>query len=141
MVSAVSRAKNLKGLFLVLPDTVVQNREGAKTLLKDAFQPPLDAIKALDHMRAGAPATVAVDTGEIISRYATLWNPSKSYLSPALWTGVRTTIAQPQCTYALNSRRNTGCQYIRERTNGEIPQVYAMIKNSVLAVRLPNTVN
>ena len=54
-------------MFLVLPDTVVQNREEAKTFLKDAFQPTLDAIKALDVMRA-----VEVDTGGRIIKYATL---------------------------------------------------------------------
>ena len=61
--TAVSRAQSLKGLFLVVPDTVVRNREEAKTFLKDAFQPPIDAIKALDDMRARAPATVEVRHG------------------------------------------------------------------------------
>ena len=60
--TAVSRVLSLKGLFLVLPDTVVQNREEAKTFLKDALQPPLDAINALDDSRARAPATVGRDT-------------------------------------------------------------------------------
>ena len=94
--TAVSGAQSLKGLFL--QDTVVQNREEAKTFIKDAFQPPLDAIKALDDMRA-----VEVDTGGRSLKYATLWNSSRPYLSPALWTGVWTTFTQPPGTYALNS--------------------------------------
>ena len=68
----VSRAHSLKRLFLVLPDTVVRKREEAKTLLKDAFQSLLDAIKALDDMRARASSTVEVDTVGKILRYATL---------------------------------------------------------------------
>ena len=101
--TAASRAQSLKGLFLVLPDTVVQNRDEVKPFLKDAFQPPLDAIKALDDMRARAPATVEADTGGGNFRYPAVWNSNKPSLSPALWTGVWTTIAQPQGTYALNS--------------------------------------
>ena len=76
----MSRAQSL---FLVLPDYVVQNREEAKTFTEDAFQPPLDAIKALDDRRA-----VEVDTGGRIIKYATFLNSSRPYLSPALWTGV-----------------------------------------------------
>ena len=72
--TTVSRAHSLEGLFLVLPDNVVQNREEAKALLKTAFQPLLHAIKALDDMRARAPSTVEVDTVRRILRYATLWN-------------------------------------------------------------------
>ena len=76
------------------PDSVVQNREEGKALLKDAFLPPLDAIKALDDMGTRVPATIEVDTGGNILRFATLWDSSKSYLNPILWTGVSTTIAQ-----------------------------------------------
>ena len=97
--TAVSGAQSLKWLFLVLPDTtVLQNREEAKTFLKDAFQPPLDAIKALDDMRA-----VEVDTDGRIVKYTTLWNSSRPYLSPALWSGVWTAFVQPPGTYAHSS--------------------------------------
>ena len=83
--TAVSRAQSLKGLFLVLPDTVVQNRVEAKIFIKDTFQPLLGvcAIKAMDAMRAEE-----VDTGGRIIKYATLWNSSRPYVGPALWTGV-----------------------------------------------------
>ena len=43
----MSRAQSLKGLFLVLPDTVVQNRVEAKIFIKDTFQPPLDVPSRL----------------------------------------------------------------------------------------------
>ena len=59
----MSRAQSLKGLPLVLPDTVVHNREEAKPFPKGAFQPPLDDIKALGDMRARSLVTVEVDTG------------------------------------------------------------------------------
>ena len=103
--TAVARAQSLKGLPIVvlLDAAVAQNREDAKTFLKDAFQPPLDAIKALDDMRARAPATVELGTGGKIVKYAELWNSRKAYLSPALWIGVWITNTQPQGTYALNS--------------------------------------
>ena len=101
--TTVSRAHSVKRLFLALPDNVVRNREEEKTLLKDAFQPPPDATKALDHMRDRSPAAVEVDTGRRVVQYVTLRNSSGPYLSPALWTGVWATIAQPRGTYALNS--------------------------------------
>ena len=45
------------GLFLVLPDSVVGDREEARDFLEDAFQTPMDAIKALSDTRTRAPAT------------------------------------------------------------------------------------
>ena len=52
--TAESRAHCLEGLLLliVLQDNDVQNRDEEKALLKNAFQPLLDAMKALDDMRA-----------------------------------------------------------------------------------------
>ena len=55
--TAVSRAQSLQGLFLVLPDSVVGDREEARDFLEDAFQTPMDAIKALSDTRTRAPAT------------------------------------------------------------------------------------
>ena len=68
-----SRAPSLEGLFIVLPDNAVHNREEEKALLNDAFRPLLEATKAVDDMRARAPSTVEVDTFGRILRYATLW--------------------------------------------------------------------
>ena len=61
------------------------------------------ATVELDDMAARAPAIVELHTGGRIVTYAKLGNSSKSYLSPALWTAVWATTAQPQGTYALNS--------------------------------------
>lgn len=97
--TAVSRAQSLKELFLVLPDTVVDDRDEAKASLKDVFQPPLDApIKTLDDMRTRAPATVELYSGGRAVKYTTLRDSSKAYLSPTLWGGVCTTITRPQGT-------------------------------------------
>ena len=54
-------------------------------------------------MRARAPTTVELDMGGTSLGYTTFGNSSKPYLSPALSTGVWTTIAQPQGTYVLDS--------------------------------------
>ena len=43
--------KTLDGQFLVLPDEVLQNRASANEFLKEAFQPPTDAVNALSDMR------------------------------------------------------------------------------------------
>ena len=56
----MSRGQTLDGLFLVLPDDVLQDRELAREFLKEEFQPPIDAINALADMRQKAPATVTV---------------------------------------------------------------------------------
>ena len=99
----MSSVQSLNRVFLVLPDTVVQNREEAKASIKGTFQPLRDSIKALDYMRVRALATVELETGGKVVKYATLWNSRKGSLSPALWIGVWATITQPQGTYALNS--------------------------------------
>ena len=59
-----------------------------KIFLKDAVQPPLDGIKALDDARIRAPATVQLDTGGKIVTYAPLWNFTEAYLHLALYVGV-----------------------------------------------------
>lgn len=86
--TAVSRAKTLAGLFLVIPDDCLEDREDAQEFLKDSFQPPADAIDALEEMRQRAPAIVGVLTEEGMGReveYATLWDSRVTYLAPADW--------------------------------------------------------
>lgn len=70
--TAVSRGKTLGGLFLVVPDDVLEDRQAAREFLKAAFHPPMDAIKALSDMRRKAPATVTVDNRGRAVAYATL---------------------------------------------------------------------
>ena len=50
-------------LLILLPDIVLGDREEAHDFLKDAFQPPMDAMKALNDVRARAPATVQAVAG------------------------------------------------------------------------------
>ena len=80
--TAVSRGKTLDGLFLVLPGDVLQDRELAREFLKEAFQPPIDAINALADMRQKAPATVTVNVRGRGVAYATLWDERRSYNAP-----------------------------------------------------------
>ena len=86
--TAVSRGKTLGGLFLVLPDEVLRDRASAKDFLKEAFQPPVDAIGALSHMRRKAAATVTVNVRSRRVTYATLWGKRQIYYAPCEWTGV-----------------------------------------------------
>lgn len=86
--TTVSRLQSLTGLFLALPDTVVRGREEEQTVLEDAFQPPPDAIRALEDIRDRALATVEVKTGGRPVKYTTLWDSCKVYLSPTRWGGV-----------------------------------------------------
>ena len=72
--TAVSRGQTLDGLFLVLPDDVLQDRELAREFLKEEFQPPIDAINALADMRQKAPATVTVNVRGRGVAYATPWD-------------------------------------------------------------------
>lgn len=80
--TAVSRGKTLGGLFLVLPGDVLDDREAAREFLKEAFHPPMDAIKALSDMRHKAPATVTVDRRGRAIAYATLWDDRETYAAP-----------------------------------------------------------
>ena len=86
--TAVSRGKTLDGLFLVLPDEVLRDRASAKDFPKEAFQPPVDAINALSHMRRKATATVTVNVRSRRVAYATLWDKRQIYYAPSDWTGV-----------------------------------------------------
>lgn len=85
--TAVSRGKTLEGLFIVLPDDVLDDREEAKLFLKEAFHPPFDAINALADMRERAPATVTITSRGREVAYATLWNTRRQYSPPSGWTG------------------------------------------------------
>ena len=87
--TVASRARRLQGLFLVPPDAAIDDREEAKNFLKDALQPPLDAVKALNDMRARAPATVIVATRGRDPQHATIWDPSRTYSRPTEWLGFR----------------------------------------------------
>ena len=86
--TAVSRGKTLDGLFLVLPDEVLRDRASAKDFLQEAFQPPVDAINALSHMRRKATATVTVNVRSRRVACATLWDKRQIYYAPSEWTGV-----------------------------------------------------
>ena len=86
--TAVSRGKTLDGLFLVLPDEVLQDTVSAKEFLKEAFQPPIDAVNALSDTRRQAPATVTVNIRGRRVAYATLWDERQFYYAPSEWTGV-----------------------------------------------------
>ena len=89
--TAVSRAKTLSGLFLVIPDECLEDREDAREFLMDAFQPPADAIDALQEMRERAPAIVGVLVGDAAGgvgrevEYATLWESGVEYPVPLDW--------------------------------------------------------
>ena len=86
---AVSKGKTLDGLFLVLPDKVLQDRASAKKFLKETFQPPIDdAVNALSDMRRKAPATVTVNIRDGRVAYATLWDERHPYHAPSEWTSV-----------------------------------------------------
>ena len=80
--------RTLDGLFLVLPDEVLQDRATAKEFHKEAFQPPIDAVNALSDMRRKAPATVTVNIRGRRVAYATLWDKRQLYHAPSKWTGV-----------------------------------------------------
>lgn len=86
--TAVSRGQTLDGLFLVLPDDVLQDRELAREFLKEEFQPPIDAINALADMRQKAPATVTVNVRGRGVAYATPWDERRTYNAPDGWVGV-----------------------------------------------------
>ena len=75
-------------VFLVLPDEVLGDRASAKDFLKEAFQPPVDAINALSDMRRKATATVTVNVRSRRVAYATLWDKRQIYYAPSEWTGV-----------------------------------------------------
>ena len=75
-------------MFLVLPDDVLQNRASAKKFLTEAFQPLIDADKALSDMRRKAPATVTVNIRGRAVAYATLWDERQLYHASREWTGV-----------------------------------------------------
>ena len=84
--TAVSRAKTLGGLFLVIPDEYLEDKDGAKEFLQESFQPPTDAIDATDEMRERAPATVSIATGQGREiAYATLWDSGEDYFPPSRW--------------------------------------------------------
>ena len=83
-----SDLKTLDGLFLMLPEEVLQNRTSAKDFLKVAFQPPIDAVDALSGMRRKAPATVTVNIRGRTVAYATLWDERQLYHAPSEWTNV-----------------------------------------------------
>lgn len=89
--TAVSRAKSLGGLFLVIPDDCLEDREEAREFLMDAFQPPADAIDALQEMRERAPAIARVRPEDGVGReveYATLWDSRVEYSAPPYWPQV-----------------------------------------------------
>ena len=86
--AVVSRGETLDGLFLVLPDEILQDRASAKEFLKEAFQPPIDAINALSDMRPKAPATVTVNIRGRRVAYAILCDERQLYHAPSEWTGV-----------------------------------------------------
>ena len=86
--TAVSRGKTLGGLFLVLPDDVLRDRDAARDFLRDAFRAPMDAINALAELRNKAPATVTVSMEGRRVEYATLWDERKVYNAPEDWRGI-----------------------------------------------------
>lgn len=100
--TAVSRAKTLTGLFLVVPDDYTGDREEVREFLREAFQPPADAIEALQEMRERAPAIVAVLTEDGEGReveYAALWESGKTYSAPPDWPETNpwlTTLPMPE---------------------------------------------
>ena len=69
----------------MLPDEVLQNRASAQEFLKEAFQPPIDAVNALSDMRRKTPATANI-SGRTVA-YATLWDEQQLYHTPSEWTG------------------------------------------------------
>ena len=73
---------------MVLPNDVLQDRASAKEFLKEAFQPPIDAINALFDMRRNAPVTVTVNVRGRRVAYATVLDERKLYHAPSEWTGV-----------------------------------------------------
>jgi len=86
--TAVSRAKTLDGLVLVVPDDYIEDDEQVGEFLQETFQPPLDAIAALDEMRDRAPAIVGVRTEDGLGReveYATLYDSGVEYSAPDDW--------------------------------------------------------
>ena len=86
--TAVCRGKILDGLFLVLPDEVLQDRASSNEFLKETFQSPIDTVNALSDMRRKAPATVTVNIRGRTVAYATLWDERQLYNAPSEWTGV-----------------------------------------------------
>ena len=66
----------------------MMDRGSAKDFLKEAFQPPVDAINALSDMRRKATATVTVNVRSRRVAYATLWDKRQIYYAPSEWTGV-----------------------------------------------------
>ena len=71
----------------------MEDTEELREFLQEAFQPPLDAIDALDEMRERAPAIVAVLTEDGFADegcgrqvdYATLWESGVTYSAPEDW--------------------------------------------------------
>lgn len=72
----------------MLPDDVLEGRQAGREFLKEAFHPPMDAIKALSDMRGKAPATVTVDMWGRAVAYASLWDDREAYAPPEGWTGL-----------------------------------------------------
>ena len=71
----------------MLTDGVLRDRDAVRDFFREAFDAPMDAMKALAEQRKKAPATVKVAMGGRRVAYATLWDERKARHAPADWKG------------------------------------------------------